>query len=222
GAREAGLSLSRLLWCRPKDLRAAIRAADALIASGAFPLVVLDLRREEPRPVAQSAWLRLARGAEANRGCLLVLGEAGAQSFAAGDAALRRAEMRVGCLFVPELPLQALLRAEPDLHGQPLAIFQGEGARARIQAVSVPARSQGVLPGMRIEEALALCPDLLLRADDEALREAAREAALDAAAAVSPRVEEAAPGLVLVDARGLGKLFGGDRGIASALLSAAR
>lgn len=130
--------------------------------------------------------------------------------------------MRVGCLFVPELPLQALLRAEPDLHGQPLAIFQGEGARARIQAVSVPARSQGVLPGMRIEEALALCPDLLLRADDEALREAAREAALDAAAAVSPRVEEAAPGLVLVDARGLGKLFGGDRGIASALLSAAR
>ncbi|MFO7155512.1 MAG: hypothetical protein DIU72_002695 [Pseudomonadota bacterium] len=94
GAREAGLSLSRLLWCRPKDLRAAIRAADALIASGAFPLVVLDLRREEPRPVAQSAWLRLARGAEANRGCLLVLGEAGAQSFAAATLSPSRAKAR--------------------------------------------------------------------------------------------------------------------------------
>src|SRR5690606_31969667 len=95
----------------------------------------------------------------------------------ARDAALRRGAMRFGCLFVPDLPLQALLRVEPDLHGRPVAVAQGEGAR---------------------------------------------EAALDAAAAVSPRVEEVAPGLVLVDARGLGKLHGGDRGLASALLAAAR
>ena len=130
--------------------------------------------------------------------------------------------MRFGCLFVPDLPLQALLRVEPDLHGRPVAVAQGEGASARVVAVSVPARTQGVLPGARLKEALALCPDLVLRWDDEAVREAAREAALDAAAAVSPRVEEVAPGLVLVDARGLGKLHGGDRGLASALLAAAR
>jgi protein ImuB len=130
--------------------------------------------------------------------------------------------MRFGCLFVPDLPLQALLRVEPDLHGRPVAVAQGEGASARVVAVSVPARTQGVLPGARLKEALALCPDLVLRWDDEAVREAAREAVLDAAAAVSPRVEEVAPGLVLVDARGLEKLHGGDRGLASALLVAAR
>src|SRR5690606_5748373 len=140
----------------------------------------------------------------------------------ARDAALRRGAMRFGCLFVPDLPLQALLRVEPDLHGRPVAVAQGEGASARVVAVSVPARTQGVLPGARLKEALALCPDLVLRWDDEAVREAAREAALDAAAAVSPRVEEVAPGLVLVDARGLGKLHGGDRGLVSALLAAAR
>lgn len=94
GAREAGMVLARLLWCRPKDLRAAARAADALIASGAFPLVVLDLRREVPRPLAQAAWLRLSRGVEAHRSCLLVLGQAGAQSFAALSLAPERAKAR--------------------------------------------------------------------------------------------------------------------------------
>lgn len=94
GAREAGASLARLLWCRPKDLRAAARAADALIASGAFPLVVLDLQREVPRPLGEAAWLRLSRGVEVHRGCLLVLGEAGAQSFAAARLAPERGRAR--------------------------------------------------------------------------------------------------------------------------------
>lgn len=94
GAREAGMVLARLLWCRPKELRAAARAADALIASGAFPLVILDLQRAHPRPLGQSAWLRLSRGAEAHRSCLLVLGEAGAQSFAAVALAPGQAKAR--------------------------------------------------------------------------------------------------------------------------------
>lgn len=94
GAREAGVALARLLWCRPKDLRAAARAADALIASGAFPLVILDLQREIPRPLGQGAWLRLSRGVEAHRSCLVVLGEAGAQSFSAARLAPDRARAR--------------------------------------------------------------------------------------------------------------------------------
>lgn len=130
--------------------------------------------------------------------------------------------MRVGCLFIPELPLQALLRVEPSLIGQALAVARGEGARATVLAVSPAARARGVRPGARLKEALALCPELVLRWEDPAVQEAAREAAIDAAAAVAPKVEEVRPGLLVVDAHGLDKLHGGDRGLASALLGAAR
>lgn len=80
GAAEAGAELERLLWCRPATDRAAIRAADALLASAAFPLVILDLGREErgrgrrEQPISSGAWQRLARGAEAARACLIVVG----------------------------------------------------------------------------------------------------------------------------------------------------
>lgn len=130
--------------------------------------------------------------------------------------------MRVAALWIPDLPMQAFLRADPSLHGKAVAVAEGEGGRARIVGVSLPARTQGVLPGQRVKEALALCPDLLLRWDDPAVGEAAREAAIDAAAGVSPKVEEVRPGLVLAGVEGLERLHGGERGIASALLVAAR
>lgn len=82
-AADAGVELGRLLWCRPRSDRDALRAADVLLGSGAFPLVVLDARAPEARRVGQGAWLRLARTAESRRGSLLVLGDVGAQAFAA-------------------------------------------------------------------------------------------------------------------------------------------
>ena len=50
---------------------------------------------------------------------------------------------------------------------------------------------------------------------------AAAQSAVEAAGAVSPRFEEAAPGLVYLDAAGLSKLFGDDRAVARALVAAA-
>lgn len=129
--------------------------------------------------------------------------------------------MRIGALYVPDLPLQALLRAEPTLRGVPLAVAEGEGARARLLHVSVQARTHGVVPGLGVGEALSLCPELAVRWVAPAIVESTRQAVLDAAASVAPRVEEARPGLALVDAEGLSRLHGGDRGIASALVAAA-
>ncbi len=42
-AAEAGVDLSRTLWCRPTSHKDAVRSADVLLASGAFSLVLLDL-----------------------------------------------------------------------------------------------------------------------------------------------------------------------------------
>jgi recA bacterial DNA recombination protein len=63
-AAEAGVDLERTLWCRPGSHKDAVRAADVLLASGAFALVVLDLgvapqRRRGPR--AESAVRSSAR-----------------------------------------------------------------------------------------------------------------------------------------------------------------
>ncbi|HWV39163.1 MAG TPA: DNA polymerase Y family protein, partial [Vulgatibacter sp.] len=127
----------------------------------------------------------------------------------------------MGCLHVPDLPLQALLRAEPTLAGVPLAVAVGEGARARVQCVSVQARTHAVRPGLSVGDALALCPQLAVQWVPPELVEAARGAVLDAAASVSPKVEELRPGVALVDARGLEGLHGGDRGVAAALVAAA-
>jgi recombination protein RecA len=145
GAREAGATLARLLWCRPRDLRAAIRAADALIASGAFPLVVLDLRRETPRLVAQGAWLRLARGAEAHRSCLLVLGEAGAQSFAAATLVPSRAKAR----FSGQGPGRIFEGVELDcrLERNKLGLVPGEARLAFRAPEHLPALAWDPPPG---------------------------------------------------------------------------
>lgn len=128
---------------------------------------------------------------------------------------------RIGCLYVPDLPLQALLRSEPDLGRLPVALMEGEGTRARVQAATLVARAQGVLPGQALQEAQALCPELILRWEDEARWEEAREAVLDAAAQVAPKVEELRPGLALIGAEGLRRLHGSEEGIAKALAAAA-
>ncbi len=127
----------------------------------------------------------------------------------------------IGCLYVHDLPLQALLRVEPGLAGAAVAVAVGEGARARILCVSVPAYTQGVKPGISVGDALSLAPQLVLRWVPPEMVEAARAAVLDAAASVSPRVEELRPGVALVDAAGLQKLHGSERGVASALVVAA-
>lgn len=69
-AAEAGVDLARTLWCRPTTHRDAVRAADALLASGAFPLVILDLgpARGPRRGAGRWAQGGAAGGREAGRG----------------------------------------------------------------------------------------------------------------------------------------------------------
>lgn len=61
-AADSGADLDRFLWVRPRGLAEALEAADLLLESGSFPLVVLDLACLRPgraQPPA-SAWARLA------------------------------------------------------------------------------------------------------------------------------------------------------------------
>jgi protein ImuB len=128
--------------------------------------------------------------------------------------------MKIACLWVPELSLIAALRAEPQLCAEPLAVVQaGLGGRAHV--LGATGAAEGVEAGQTLAEARAICPRLLSREASPERERAAAQAAREAASAVSPRVEEAGPGLVYLDVSGLESLIGDDRAVARALVAAA-
>src|SRR3954468_14120732 len=130
--------------------------------------------------------------------------------------------MKIACLWVPELSLVSALRAEPRLCAEPLAVVQaGRDLGGRAHVLGTTAAAVGVEPGQSLAEARAICPRLITREASPERERAAAQAAREAASAVSPRVEETAPGLVYLDASGLESLIGDDRAVARAIVSAA-
>jgi protein ImuB len=131
---------------------------------------------------------------------------------------------------VPDLPLAAELRAEPELAGRPLALTSGPGARAEIVAVSSEAARRGVRRFTSVAHARSLCSELCTRVASPARESAARGALLDAALSLSPRAALASPvsgsraaeAAVFVDASGVDALFHSEAGFAAALEARAR
>lgn len=72
-AQAAGVDLRRLLWIRPATLKQAVMSAEMITAAG-FQLVVLDagLHPVRGKRVADAAWVRLARSAEAHGTAMLI------------------------------------------------------------------------------------------------------------------------------------------------------
>jgi len=95
--RRAGVRLEDVLWVRPPDLEAALRAAELLIKTG-FALLVLDVDGAAPRALAQlgpSVWTRLLRALRQARATALLLGtQRAAGSFATLGVAASRERAR--------------------------------------------------------------------------------------------------------------------------------
>jgi len=133
--------------------------------------------------------------------------------------------VRLACLAVPLFPLAARLRAEPELAREAVAVVEGQGPAARVMAATRPARRAGVRAGSTLAQARATLPGLAARGRDSEAERAAAEALLDVAGRFSPRVEDALPGLVFLEADGLGRRFpgsDGERDLGRALARAAR
>jgi protein ImuB len=137
--------------------------------------------------------------------------------------------VRVACCLVPDLPLAAQLRAEPELAGLPLALASGTGPRAEIIGVSPEAERRGVRRRGLVAHARTLCSELRVRALSPALEQTARDALLDAALGCAPRAMLAPPAsgayaaeaAVLLDASGVIPLFRSEAGFAAALVARA-
>ena len=118
---------------------------------------------------------------------------------------------RVACLFIPDLLLAAALRAEPELRGKPLGITE-HTRRGRDETLIA-----GWLRGLTAVQARAMQPDLIVRSLSLEGIQSAKEALIDVASSVSPRVEDAAPGLAYIDLDGTHTLFPTERGLMTAL-----
>ncbi len=115
--------------------------------------------------------------------------------------------MPFACIFVPDFPVEALLRAEPDLRSQAVAVLEGKAPLQKIFAVNEKARRAGASPGMTKLQVEA-CTDLMLRSRSFLQEAAAHAALLDCAQSFSPRIEDAGCDTILLDLAGLEPLFG--------------
>jgi len=111
------------------------------------------------------------------------------------------------CLYIPDFPVQAVVRSEVGLREQTVAVLDGKPPLLTVFAANPKARLAGIVPGMTRLEAEALS-GLKLRRRSPQQEAAAHAALLDCAQSFSPRVEETALDTVVADLSGLERLFG--------------
>ena len=114
----------------------------------------------------------------------------------------------IACIVIPGFELRAALRARPGLELGPVALAPTPGKEPLLGSVTAAADAAGVKPGMRLGEALATCPALVLVEEDPSAAEQAWEEILR-------RLEDAgiAPasdglGCVYFNTRGIERLYG--------------
>jgi nucleotidyltransferase/DNA polymerase involved in DNA repair len=78
----------------------------------------------------------------------------------------------IACLSIPAFALRAALLDREELRGRPVAFGPQRGGRPLVGACTAFASQAGVIPGMRLSEALATCPGLILLEHDPAGAEA--------------------------------------------------
>src|SRR5688500_5413154 len=115
----------------------------------------------------------------------------------------------IACLLTPGFELRTALRERPRLALEPAALAPLPGTEPLVGAVTAAAEVAGVQPGMRLGEALATCPGLVLVAQDPAAVERAWEGVLRRLEDSGFAVEPDEPGRVYFETRGVERLYGG-------------
>jgi protein ImuB len=115
----------------------------------------------------------------------------------------------VACISVPAFPLRAALQNVPHHAGRPVALAPATGEESVLGACTGAAEAAGVHAGMRLSEALATCPELVLVEQDPARVEADWEQVLRRLEDAGFAVESPEPGCVYFETSGIERLAGG-------------
>jgi protein ImuB len=115
----------------------------------------------------------------------------------------------IGCVVIPGFELRAALRSRPALALRPAALAPLPGTEPLLGPVTSAADELGVRPGMRLGEALATCPGLVLVEQDPSAAEQEWEGVLRRLEDAGFAVEASGLGCVLFETRGVERLYGG-------------
>ncbi|HET8607770.1 MAG TPA: hypothetical protein VFL66_12175 [Gaiellaceae bacterium] len=121
----------------------------------------------------------------------------------------------IACLSIQGFELRAVLRSRPGLALRPTALCLSRAGRSApgtellVGPVTAAAQAAGVRPGMRLGEALATCPELVLVEQDPAAAEQAWEQILRRLEDSGFAVEPVEPGCVYFETAGVERLYGG-------------
>ncbi|MFZ0888882.1 MAG: DNA polymerase Y family protein [Candidatus Binataceae bacterium] len=147
---------------------------------------------------------------------------------------------RIACILVPDFPVAAIVRTNPELRDRPLALsnsqeghsdfhrhahfvrFGGSLPTAPSEASTVVtasprAKAMGIRPGMTAAQARAFVPELVIIQPSTAAERSAHDALLDAAESFSPLIDDGGPGQVYLDLAGLATIHGTEEAMAAAL-----
>ena len=115
----------------------------------------------------------------------------------------------IACVVIPGFELRAALRAAPVLAERPAALAPLPGTEPLLGPVTAAADAVGVRPGMRLGEALATCPGLVLVEQDPATAREEWEGVLRRLEDAGLAVDSADLGCVYFETRGVERLYGG-------------
>ncbi|HSC90870.1 MAG TPA: hypothetical protein VLB86_04365 [Gaiellaceae bacterium] len=115
----------------------------------------------------------------------------------------------IACLIVPGFALRAALRARPGLALRPAALAPRAGEEPLLGPVTAAAEALGVRAGMRMGEALATCPALVLVEQDPSAAEQEWEGMLRRLEDAGFAVDSVEPGVVYFETTGVERLYGG-------------
>lgn len=127
------------------------------------------------------------------------------------------------CVALPRFELVVAAGTRRELLSGPVALAPELGRAQLLGEVSPAAEAAGVEPGLRLGEALARCPRLVLLPPDPAGVADAWERVLVRLESTGAAVESLRPGLACFDARGMRRLHGGHvDGVVAAVRDALR
>jgi protein ImuB len=115
----------------------------------------------------------------------------------------------IACVVIPGFDLRAALLEQPQLERGPAALAPLPGEEPLLGPVTRKAEARGVRPGMRMGEALAICPELCLVERDPARGEVEWERMLRRLEDAGFAVEPAERGCVSFETRLVERLYRG-------------
>jgi nucleotidyltransferase/DNA polymerase involved in DNA repair len=126
----------------------------------------------------------------------------------------------IACLVIPGFELRVALRSRPGLAHTSAALAPPPGKEPLLGPVTAAAEAAGVQSGMRLGEALATCPGLVLVEQDPAGVEREWEGVLRRLEDAGFAVEPVEAGTVVFETGGVERLYGGvEAALAKALAS---